>query len=165
MLTTYTAERGRSFPSTVPQPRDSQRSKVYAWERSQGFYDRSVRTEPATIQRVFDQVWALYGRGLPKPGLKFSPNKRNCCFNYSYSGDINVIQINYTYCKIEAILHEAAHAILWQRFGPTLQSHGPEFVGLYIDMLYTVMGKDDGELMASARAMGVAVIPIERIKF
>jgi predicted SprT family Zn-dependent metalloprotease len=65
--------------------------------------------------------------------------------------------------RAEVVLHEVAHALLFAHTKTRYAAHGPEFMGLYIELLYTTMGKDDITLTDSARARGIRVMAFEHI--
>lgn len=52
-------------------------------------------------------------------------------------------------------LHEAAHYIVWHRFGERPQDHGPTFFGVYMNLLECAKIAPIAALHASARAAGL----------
>lgn len=59
-------------------------------------------------------------------------------------------------------LHEAAHCIVWHRFGHRVADHGPCWLGIYLWLL-TANGTAPQEAIEAAAALdGLEYVPIER---
>lgn len=146
--------------------RDSQRSRVYAWERSQAWWQAAYRGRRyAEVPNSVVQPLALsecekyLSRVLRKAGAapvvvadgRGSPNAKGSSWR---------IQLP-TFARTRPImLHEAAHSIAAQR--GVDDRHGPNFARIYIDLLARHLHLPAGELLKSARAARVKVAPRNR---
>lgn len=141
--------------------RDSQRSKVYKWESAMGFWKPRVAMSWSDCEKLVKAAWSMYGAGKPMPTLHYKPNIRMCY----HSPSRGIIVLNRLGMRAETVLHETAHGIIAQRTGLTYEAHGPEWMGVYIDMLYVFMGLNDDDLHAKARAVGIRTTKIEKIRW
>jgi hypothetical protein len=146
-------------------PRDSQRAKVYNWEHSAGLTNPKVTMSFSDCVKLANGVWRMYGNGADMPRIRQS-RAAGACFAWGTTqGKLTTyeIKINLMMQRAEVVLHEVAHALLFAHTKARYAAHGPEFMGLYIELLYTMMGKDDIALTKSARARGISVMAFERI--
>ena len=123
--------------------KDYQRSKVYAWEnaavgpRCPGV----VAFEQA--QQYVNGVWLANGWQRPPKVIPLAKRSKHLGLACG-CGEI------YLPCQVPAwvILHELAHSL-------TDDLHGPDFVGMYIDLLERVEKLSRLETMFSLKAAGV----------
>jgi hypothetical protein len=130
--------------------RDTQRSKVYAWERrfmgSEMFFGTMKSIEE--VEQFLKPIWrserGRYGlANRPMPTLIAGRGAR---------GSIGSITLGRWARNPWVILHETAHALTPKRYGGW---HGPRFVGILIGLAARHLGHDAYELMALADEMGV----------
>jgi len=133
--------------------RDSQRSRVYAWERRVKDYHRPPTWR--TIEEVVawaEPVWRAergrYGHASKALPLFRSASwgQRSAIAHYDHS-----ISLPLWARQGPVVLHEMAHRL--QLDGHA--GHGPRFVGIQIGLLARHLGYDAEELMALAEEMGV----------
>ena len=146
-------------------PRDNQRSRVYAWERASARTlfrildgDRAIRRldvpefeELAECQSYLDPIWKAergrYGRArVPVPPIE-RPHRGQTSAKAHHDHRITLPRWSRSRW---VILHEAAHRLV-----PDHEAHGPRFVGVLIGLLARHVGYDANELMAMADEMGV----------
>jgi hypothetical protein len=134
-------------PRPVYQPvrrreRDTQRSKVYAWERSEFGWDKEVMSLEqcqALARSIRPGVWA--GDGCGRRAACAVPQE-------------NVIKLPKWARTKWVVLHEVAHLIAWDG---RRAAHGREFMAEYLDLLATHYKRDKDLLWASALAAGLRV--------
>lgn len=134
------------------RPRDSQRSLVYAWERSVKDYHRDP--EWKTMQEVAawaEPIWrAERGRyGLAKevsPAFVAAGWGQRRALSFAS----HKISLPMWARQRPVVLHEMAHQLT-----PADEAHGPRFVGVLIGLLARHAGYRAEELMESADAVGV----------
>lgn len=148
--------------------RDSQRSRVYAWERSQSWWQIAARgsryTEvPSSVVRPLSlpECEAYLSRVLHKAGAwpVEVVDGRGSRAARALAWRIALPVFGRTR---PVMLHEAAHAIAAQRGRD--DKHGPQFVRIYIDLLVRHLHLSAGALLKSARAAGVKVAPRNRTR-
>jgi len=129
----------------MARARDSQRSKVYAWERAhvpdfdgKGTYKLTLRQCEIMINRV----WADYRPGEHAPRVA---DGRGCS---NAKGGRWRITLPRWARTVPIVLHELAHPLTPHPAAP----HGPEFVRLFIDLLVRYDEGDKAELLRTARA-------------
>jgi hypothetical protein len=135
----------------VIEIRDSQRSKVYRWERK-NFSKSRVLTE-AQCEGTIKKICTLYK--MPKeliPEIAFSNN------GYLYPGfdfGANKISINKGQNNLWLCCHESIHAVLYMYYGLSRCWHAGEFVYLMIVTMSKLDKRPKTELIESANRMGI----------
>lgn len=128
--------------------RDSQRSKVYRWERDKIFpMDKELLLLDdckSLIEEVFDRY------ALPMPDVADGRGTTRA------RGSTNRINLPRWARTRPVILHESAHGIA-DRFDATSAWHGPLFMRIYIDLIHRYMGKPITEIRRSARERRIRV--------
>lgn len=136
--------------------RDSQRSKVYAWER---FLPDGP---PMTMEECADLIaraTALYSSVGP-PRLKDGRGTRIA------RGGAWTINLPKWARTARTVLHETAHCICWRRLGPHAHAaHGPEFVAVFLDLYerFVDSGLSRADWAETARQRGVKIGRGERV--
>jgi hypothetical protein len=131
--------------------RDSQRSRVYAWEnRVIAPHDRSQIAFGAA-QAMVDAIWAEAGLVYP-PEVKPLPQQARNLVADATRLCIRLGEATPSWC----LLHELAHAMTSTHEGRSDQ-HGADFMGIYLQLLDRYM-RIPG-LRASAEAAGIKVNP------
>lgn len=144
--------------------RDTQRSKVYAWEQQ---FDASceinqhadgpaeivrITTPPmmtlAEIKKLVTKVARDYGLTHIKVGVGDGRARRRAC----YSPSTRQIKMPRWSRKRWIVLHELAHWIEYVMQPGRCAWHGREFVGIYMELLRRYDARDLAEMQASARA-------------
>jgi hypothetical protein len=135
----------------VIELRDSQRSKVYRWERKH-FSKSKVLTE-SECEKTIKKICTLYR--MPKeliPEIAFSNN------GYLYPGfdfAANKISINKGQNNLWLCCHESIHAILYMYYGLSRCWHGGEFVYLMAETMSKLEKRPKTDLIESANKMGI----------
>jgi hypothetical protein len=147
--------------------RDSQRSKVYAWEQVH-VAPHDQRVVPFDwIKSIVDYVWE-------KEGLKHPPLVEPMPVQKHALGDASRTTVRFVKeTRTWIILHELAHSMsstvenveINQRFEGKTNVHGAIFMGIYIQLLTRYLNLNFGSLVSSAEAMGLRVDPLARPVF
>ena len=138
--------------------RDSQRSKVYAWEDREFGGTAGDGAQPkmelAEIQQLADRVRRDYGIRSRIEVMDGRGRRRAC-----YSPGLNAIKMPRWSRMRYSVLHELAHAVEYLKWPGRAAWHGREFVGIYMELLRRYHGKDLDEMTRSANAAGVDFLP------
>jgi hypothetical protein len=133
--------------------RDTQRSRVYAWERAVtagACYSQTIKSVEE-VAAFLKPIWLAergrYGRAnVPLPEI-----------HHGHWGQRRALAYNYHRISLPkwarnpwVILHEAAHLLDRKNF-----DHGPRFVGILIGLAARHLGHDADDLMEKADEMGV----------
>ena len=146
--------------------RDSQRSRVYAWERSiPGLHQwrgtMSLEESDALVRRVWRKERGRYGLAKhPVPTVRAGRG--------GGSGGYGNISLGRWARQPVVVLHELAHCLTLPKrqffregFGAERRraeaGHGPRFVGVAIGLYCRHLGCDRDELLAAAEEHGVRV--------
>jgi len=108
--------------------KDPQKDPLYSWEEAWWGWSRSLITLGEAKEWI---EWACteYKIGVPK----ITKHKRGLSW---FDPNINTISMNSkTETNIPIALHEAAHVVIWEYFGDTVEDHGTAFVGVYLELL------------------------------
>ena len=139
--------------------RDTQKSRVYGWERAyvrdrlaREFYDAELSFDAA--EALMREVWmaerARYGRGRkPVPELLYTGRGGTA----SFGPNGGRVRLGTTVRTKWVLLHEIAHHLAGFHEG-----HGPRFVGVLIGLLNRHMQLDAQELVDTAAEAGVRVL-------
>lgn len=137
----------------MPRPRDSQRSRVYAWERmiTNQFSDRPCFQTVDECASWLAPIWRkergrVGSARLAMPAVERSSWGQRSALAHS---DHRITLPRWAR-NPWVILHEAAHRLV--REGA---SHGPRFVGVLIGLVARHDGRDAQYLMRMADEMGV----------
>lgn len=113
------------------RPRDSQRSKVYRWERNLPGWDDPALTF-CECGGLIHRLWPLYVPRLPPPRVTDGRGRRTAC------GGRRAIKLPVFARTRIIVLHELAHAIVDQ-YTYTRRNlppfHGGLFMRVFIDLL------------------------------
>lgn len=134
------------------RPRDSQRSRVYAWQRTLNGYD--CPPEWKTIQEVSawaEPVWRTE-RGRYGLARKEAPEFVAAGWGQrrALSYRSHKISLPLWARKRSVVLHEMAH-----RLAPTGEAHGPRFVAILMGLLARHAGFNLQDMMEKADQQGV----------
>jgi hypothetical protein len=134
--------------------RDFQRSRVYAWEKANGYFRDMDTISMEACQAYATKVFAsergrygLAGRGAPE--VRRGRGRSEASWHGHY------IKLGTKGRRPATIVHEVAHCLT-----PGDQpggAHGPRFVGVLIGLMARHLGADRDALVASAEEMGVKV--------
>jgi len=147
--------------------RDSQRSRVYAWERQASADHRFIRPDGAGKNSIYEAefqtleeceaflatLWTSergrYGQARVAAPAIVRPHRgqRRALAHHDHR-----ISLPRWARSRWVILHEAAHRLNIGR-----EAHGPRFVGILIGLLARHAGYDAEQLLESAAAVGVKV--------
>lgn len=134
----------------MAKARDSQRSKVYAWERAHVPDFDGKQSYKLTLRQceiMINRVWADYRPTETPPRVA---DGRGCS---NAKGGRWRITLPRWARTVPIVLHELAHPLTRS----DLPAHGPEFVRLFIDLLVRYNEGDKAELLRTARAARVKV--------
>lgn len=140
----------------MKRARDSQRDRVYRWERKAVALYAATLNRPYTRdegQAMVDRVWrecaARVGQSVRNvPSLRF----RNAKFGWSFYKP-GKHEIAIAHSELWVLLHELAHALNYNEHA----GHGRRFVAIYVMLLVRYGGAIGSQLRESAHAEGVDV--------
>jgi hypothetical protein len=139
--------------------RDSQRSRLYAWEdRTIGQRDRT-QVGFAAAQGMVDAIWAEQGLAYP-PKVEKLPRQARAVLADASRLRLRLPENFPSWW----LLHELAHAMTSTHDGQSDQ-HGPLFVGVYLQLLTRYLRLPQRELLHSLHAAGIRVDPHARPLF
>lgn len=141
---------------------DPQRIAVYRWENR--WHDWNQHTTKLSLLRtLIRHACRLYS--VPPPivtwGAAREPYKPAIKSNSEFDPNTNVILLRKHQWNMAIALHEAAHAIVWHRFGQQRIDHGPTWLGIYLWLLVNNETAPRVALEASAREDGLHWTPID----
>ena len=134
--------------TTYGRQRDSQRAKVYKWERESLFPRDRVHLSLEDCKDIVSDAFDLYG--IPTPTVADGRGTRWA------RGSLRRINLPIWARTLPVVLHESAHGIT-SRFDATAAPHGPLFVRIYIDLASRFMDIPISDLRRSARAKRIRV--------
>jgi len=135
--------------------RDSQRSRVYRWEREWLLEGPEMTLDEC--RALVEKVCRAFGRDA-FPRLKDGRGTRRA------KATIGCISLPRWARRPQIVLHETAHTLLPRIVSVNgghyfLPPHGPEFVRLLIELLVRYHNEDRSELTRLARKEGIKVGP------
>src|SRR6266508_2632211 len=144
---------------TRMRTRDSQRSKVYAWERT-------VSNDEQGAEMSLEECAVMIRRALSWYGLSGLPRIKDGRGTRLARGSDRAINLPRWARRPRSVLHEAAHSVVESFSTQAARSdsnprsarpawHGPEFVTVYIDILERTKIGRGVVLRRSARTAGV----------
>lgn len=135
--------------------RDTQRSRVYAWEQSQN-PGRVQWTQTMTLEEVeafIKPIWRTERGRYGKTAYQRAPVVESRRGSGAVAFADNRLAFSKKCSNAYVALHELAHA-LDKRSNP---GHGPRFVGILIGLLARHLGRDPDLLLATAYEQGLRV--------
>lgn len=146
-----------------PRTRDTQRSKVYRWERlAVDDWPVGIHQEPVLTldecQALVNRIYRLNGPRFPKGHFMAGkprwgiPKVKHSRGTWAWGGS-RWIKLPPWARDPKVVCHEAAHGLVEG------DHHGPYYVRVYIELLARYCGKDRAGLLASAKEAGVKVAP------
>lgn len=135
-----------------PRERDTQRSKVYEWERAE-FATKlpAPANTPMTLAQCAKLVARVY-KLYDKPCPRVSDGRRR----RSASGTQHEVKLPRWARKGWVVLHEAAHGLA-RIYCPGKAAHGAEFVAIFAELLNAIYGISLYALETSALRHKVAM--------
>lgn len=128
------------------RPRDSQRTKVYRWERNDGLLTSLWKTISKTeVESFFNMVVEEEFKYGNKPTLSFRSGGR-----FSYGGIFGIRLLPCHHNK-HVILHELAHTLVSHDVNKLVAHHGEEFMGMLVYLLVKYCNMDYSSLKKSVR--------------
>ncbi len=132
-------------------PRDTNRQKVYNWERSN--FPKGRELSLSQIDTLVSEIYDTYGFSGKEPIVKSSYRHKDTSTYYPMYHEIR-LAAGWGHKKM-TVLHEVAHDLI-NSMGLTTKvaSHGKEFVSLFMELseLWLTM---DNDQVAQARSKGV----------
>lgn len=131
--------------------RDTQRNKLYRWERAFAFNDKFNQ----------EQVVALAHRICTDMGWKVMPRVKFTKTSGAHSTHLGMeLNFSKSSCTKQIVCHEVAHSLNSQELKNVRHAgHGPEFVTKYIELLVRYCDMDAAALVASARQAKLKLAP------
>lgn len=129
-------------------PRDSQRAKAYAWERTLKTWKEESPLSKEDGMKFLSEVCSTLNIKSP-PTIKFWGTYQGC------RARGNEITFSSSMFRKQIILHELAHCIInyikFKDKRERFQGHGPEWMKVYINLMSQFLGYDKEELIKSAQ--------------
>jgi hypothetical protein len=135
----------------VNQRRDAQRGRVYAWENRVVAPRDTTFVGRAAAQGLVNAIWADWG--LRHPPL-VEPLPRQATATLASANRLSILLPERT--ESWCLLHELAHAMTSTDDGRS-DGHGPDFLGIYVQLLVRYLRLDASQLLASLREAGLRV--------
>ena len=132
------------------RPRDSQKSKLYTWEKLDVFRDewRKNRVESEQKAEEFvEEICAEFDFENSVPSVRHRSGRKKCEY-YPREDDIRIG--GWGFSK-EILVHETTHAILEKlNLNRLVASHGPAFTTLFMKALSKILGYSTEEMKEKA---------------
>ena len=132
------------------RPRDSQKSKLYTWEKLDVFQNgwRKNRVESEQKAEEFvEEICAEFGFEDSVPSVRHRSRRKKC----EYYPRKDEIRIGGWGFSKEILVHETTHAILEKlNLNRLVASHGPAFTTLFMKALSKTLGYSIGEMKEKA---------------
>jgi hypothetical protein len=129
-------------------PRDSQRSKLYAWERSGALPSHRAEEHRLTLEECAALAARIYqDHRLKTPKVKDGRRRRGACYQ-RYGHTIRLPR--WARCKW-VVIHECAHGMV----GEDEPAHGARFCYLYAYLLWRYF--DQRDYRAAMAAAGLKI--------
>lgn len=129
--------------------RDRQRSRVYKWEEMVVYQYSGPDIAFHNIKKMVDYVWEDMGLLYPPKVTQFQPNVK------SKGADATREELRFHgQSNARQVLHEMAHAMT-DDVEYYYEGHGPEFVGMVMQLYSKYLGIDLLLLEHTATQMGV----------
>jgi hypothetical protein len=139
---------------------DKQRKRLYGWEDQFGAFGKRSETR-AEIRKLINRASRRYSIDPPAVRFVSKENSPSLTVTTYYDSAAHVIQMGYRSCNAAISMHEVAHAVIAE-YHETAQDHGPEFLGVYLDLLEWANVAPRSALHASARAKRLRWTPARR---
>lgn len=141
---------------------DPQEQRAYAWENSFTKAAKPAYT-PAEMRAAVERACRSYR--VPAPQVHcVKRDKRNGKLLTSYSqADCRLIQIRPRHMTLDVALHEAAHFICDWILGWDLEIHGPQWLGIYMNLLVRFRVMPVSALIVTAKEKGLQWTPLWRV--
>lgn len=143
---------------------DTQKHRVYAWETA----FRSFNENNAPRRRLRRLIRAAERRyRIPPSRISFANRvrraKKYAKIASEYDPEVHSIRLGWNDQNYAIALHETAHAIVDSLLGYDFEPHGPQWLGVYLELLEWAKVAPREALYASARAYGLDWVPAGRI--
>jgi len=143
---------------------DSQKHRVYAWETAFRSFNEN-NTPRRRLRRLIRRAERRYR--IPPSKIIFTNRvhraKRYAKIASEYDPDVHSITLGHNDQNYAIALHETAHAIVDTLLGYDLEPHGPQWLGVYLELLEWAKVAPREALHARAKAYGLDWIPAGRI--
>jgi hypothetical protein len=131
--------------------RDTQRGRVYEWENRVVAPHDPTFVGRAAAQGLVNAIWAEWGLRYP-PLVEPLPRQATATLASANRLSILLRERTESWC----LLHELAHAMTSTDDGRS-DGHGPDFLGIYVQLLVRYLRLDASQLLASLRQAGLRV--------
>lgn len=125
---------------------DPQCKRVYKWTWQWFDWNRRTLTDKevkAVIKKACE-VWDIHQPRF----IGFCPKKAPCSV---YNDDDQSLRMLPDHCNPATVLHEVAHHIVHVRLGTKYQDHGPEWLGVFLDLLVAFHVAPEDALVSSLK--------------
>lgn len=139
---------------------DIQKPSLYAWEDLFSSFGKRSETR-SEIKSLIGRACRLYG--VEPPAVHFVSRVKSPTLTRTtwYDPSNQSISMGYRSCNDAIALHEASHAIVDDLY-ESVEDHGPEFLGVYFDLLAWARVIPKSAIHASARELGLRWKPATR---
>lgn len=139
---------------------DPQKASLYKWEDLFSSFGKRSETR-ADIRRLIHKASRRYD--IEPPIVRFvskakSPSLTATTF---YDSADHSIQMGYRSCNAPIAMHEVSHAVIAE-YHESVEDHGPEFLGVYLDLLEWAKVAPRSALHASMKELGLRWKPARR---
>lgn len=138
----------------MQRERDSQRSKVYAAERSVEGFETRDRMETISeiehyVEKVITSAW--FQRRWKVKGYRIEDGRgaRRATGGLHWGGVAVLTFPKWSRSKM-IVLHELAHACTVKNHGGLVSAHGWQFASTYLELVTHEMGKETGDALKAA---------------
>lgn len=143
---------------------DTQQARVYAWETTFRSFNEH-NTPRRRLRRLIRAAERRYR--IPPSKITFTNrvhrSKKHAKIASEYDPETHSITLGHNDHNYAIALHEAAHAIVDTLLGYDLEPHGPQWLGVYLELLEWAKVAPREALHASAKAYGLDWAPAGRI--
>ena len=144
-----TGSRSNTKNNIHPRPRDSQKSKLYTWEKLDVFRDGWRKNQVESEQEAEEFVKGICTEfGFSAPSVRHNSGRKKCAY-FPREDEIRIG--GWGEFSKEILVHETAHAVLEKlSLNKLIASHGPAFTTLFMKMLSKILGYSIEEMKKKA---------------
>ena len=133
---------------------DSQCKALYKWEGEFPCFDNKMLTLKQCRSAV---AWACKLYRVPIPPVSIHPLKKGSSFSCD---DPYMLCLNKRHMNVGICLHESAHAIHTYLMGHAHETHGPQFLAIYMNLLLKAGGISKRALISSLKSLDLEWRPL-----
>lgn len=138
----------------MARPLDAQCKALYKWEGEWASFNMKTINLKDCRKLV---RWCCKAYKVPMPKLYTHPKKRGSSFSCD---DPYIIVLNRSHMNIGICLHEAAHTIHSYLMGDVHEGHGPQFLAIYLNLLFRAKVASRKAITLSMKSHGLRWRPL-----